>query len=282
MQSAAHRPSLQPTDTLDVLTYNVFLRAPDFLFFDRQRERVGLIPNLAQGYDVLILQEAFSDAHRQSLLQGLHAAYPFHTHVLGKDRWWKLNGGVIILSKWPIEAEAQHHFGELCAGADCWASKGVVYARINKQGRRYHIFGTHTQAEIKHRAIREQQLRRIRAFIDGFGIPSTQPVLIGGDFNVDALSDAADGAYTTMQQHLNATDPGARDARKPVPTFDGLNNALVSLRVQEHLDYVLYANTHLQPLSAFNEVLIFRVDEADLSDHYAVHGHFLFERPEAD
>ena len=270
------RETLQAPEILNVLTYNVFLRGPSFFFRDGQDQRVRFLPGQLLEYDVIILQETFSDRHRQRLLRELEPSYPYRTRVLGRDGFLKQDGGVVVVSRWPIEFEDQSLFGRICAGFDCFASKGVVYARINKEGSVYHVFGAHAQDGERHRAIRERQFGIIKEFITSLCIPVNEPVIIGGDLNVNLFGDRTDGAYTAMRELLDATHPEPKSGSDYVPTWDGINNSLNEGHTREYLDYVLYSNAHLLPQSSFSEVRIFRVDGQDLSDHYAVYGRFVF------
>ena len=271
-------------DTLNVLAYNIYMR-PTSLFKNGQMIRARLLPSELRGYDAIIFSEAFDDEARSSLLRGLQAEYPYATRILGTDRGTEQDGGVIIVSKYPIEAEDQRLFGSVCAGSDCLADKGVLYAKINKQGRRYHLFGSHTQAHpsSENASIRRQQFRIIKTFIDSKQIPVHEAVIIGGDLNVDKMRYLPE--FQEMVRILNAEQP--RETGHPY-SFDPQTNELAEQgKPSECLDYVLYSKAHLRPSQAFNEVRMLRSNEEwkefvweaalwDLSDHYAVFGRLEF------
>ena len=111
-----------------------------------------------QGQDAIILQELFDNGSADTLLNGLKAEYPHQTQVLGRTKsGWDAtlgaysdatieDGGVAIVSRWPIEEQIQYVYKQGC-GADYLSNKGFVYARINKNGENYHVIGTHAQAE---------------------------------------------------------------------------------------------------------------------------------------
>ena len=248
--------------TFDVLTFNTFLLP---VLRDSQDVRAPLMAGHLKGYDVVLLQEAYSDRHREMVLDGLADDYPYQSKVLGRDRWLAQDGGVVILSRWPIEDQRERLFGPLCQSRDCWADKGVLYARINKLGRRFHVFATHLQSRSDGRAIRQQQMAIIRDMIDGLDLPEDEPVLIGGDLNTDRFTDGATGAFTRMMGILEAVLPGPPRGRGYEPTRSG-----------RLIDYVLYAENHLQPIEAFNAVRPVVSNGLPLSDHSAVHGHFVF------
>ncbi len=266
--------------TVDVMTYNVLLRP---FLPEGQDLRAPLFAGQLEGYDALLLQEAFSDSHREILLNGLRHAYPHQSRVLGRDWGFAQDGGVVIVSKWPIEVEFQRLFGEVCAGKDCLADKGVLYARINKEGRRVHLFATHLQSGNEHGKVRERQLAIIKDLIDSLCLPADEPVLIGGDFNVDRFEDVRDGAFTAMTRLLDAEHAAPRDGGAHRATSDPARNPLAGDGTPRYLDYVLHSKAHLKPDEAANDVRPVFAAGRSLSDHFAVHGRFVFETaPPAD
>jgi endonuclease/exonuclease/phosphatase family metal-dependent hydrolase len=270
LRSGADVPGL-----LTVLSYNVFLRAPTFFFRDRQAQRAEQLPDRLRGYDVVILQEAFSDSHRDRILRRLAVEYPYQTQVLQGDQLLRQDGGVVLLSRWPIEYEDQRSFGSVCASVDCLVTKGVIYARINKAGIRYHVFGTHVQAGEQHQAVRGAQLRMLKRFIDAHRISEEEPVLIGGDLNVDLFSSAA--AYTRMLQLLDASHPLPRGGTEYQPSRDA-SNSFVDRDLRQRLDYILFSNGHLLPQAVHTRVNVVRGEDGqDLSDHAAVSAYFQFD-----
>lgn len=281
---AADGSSRNPTadvdaDAFHLLTYNVFLRAPTFLFRDAHDERVELLGDQLDGYDAIVLQEAFSDPHRERLVADLADRYPYRTRVLGQDGLIRQDGGVVILSRWPIVKEDQRLFGDACAGTDCLAQKGVVYALIEKAGRRYHLFGLHAQADRSRAEVRERQLRIVNDFVTDQGVPRHEPLVIGGDVNVDLLGDGESGEYRSMMEILDVAHPTMVQGPDDLPTWDAATNSMLGGSARGHLDYVLYSRAHLQPAWSVNEVRLVRHGERDLSDHHAVYGGFRFPRP---
>jgi sphingomyelin phosphodiesterase len=278
-----HTYRVEPSDeyTLNVLAYNIYMRP---VFVNGQEDRTRMLPAEIRGYDVIVFSEAFDDGLRKKLIAGLKSSYPYATKILGTDRGIEQDGGVIIVSKWPIKAQDQKRFGSNCYGSDCMSDKGVLYAKIDKKGRPYHIFGSHTQADAgaKDRAARKLQLKIIRAFIDSKKIPKDEPVIIAGDLNVNKSSTAE---YKAMLSTLNAVDPPTGGAKY---TFYPTINDLASGK-NEFLDYVLWSKAHLAPVAASNQVRIPRAAKGwkdlltenerwDLSDHYPVYGRLSFPK----
>ncbi|MBL0408512.1 sphingomyelin phosphodiesterase, partial [Microvirga aerilata] len=279
----AYPPSLGGDDQFSVLAYNIYMR-PTTIARNGQVVRATLLPAQLRGYDAIVFSEAFDDGVRNTLLERLRPEYPYQTQILGRDTDVRQDGGVIIVSRWPIATEAQQPYGTTCAGIDCQAAKGVVYARIAKGTRTYHLFGTHTQAEASERNAREGQFRILKHFIDSQNIPATEPVLIAGDLNVDKA--ASHEEYQRMLEILDAEMPG--QVGYPF-SWDPFSNRLAERgKPGEMLDYVLWSKAHRAPAAASNEVRILRSDVEwkefafeypywDLSDHYPVHGLFRFE-----
>jgi len=127
------------------------LESPD------QSERVGRIMSWMDDeglpWDVIVWGEAFWQTLAPQDLETFKGllndrGYIHHTAVVAiPDSPLTLNGGVFISSKWPIEAEDQYIYNAVC-GEDLFSDKGVAYAKVNKLGMNYHIFGTHLQGSM--------------------------------------------------------------------------------------------------------------------------------------
>jgi endonuclease/exonuclease/phosphatase family metal-dependent hydrolase len=261
-------------NSFNVLAYNIYMR-PSGLFADDQAERGAVLPSKLYGFDVIVFSEAFDNKVRNRLLADLKAEYPYRTEILGTDGRITQDGGVIMVSRWPITAEAQRLYGDVCVGGDCWADKGVLYARLEKHGKPYHVFASHTQAgrNMWQRRARMRQLGIIKSFIDDLELAATESVFIAGDLNVDKYDT---GEYAAMLRVLDAWYP--RPLGHPYTVDSGVNRR-AGYRL--YLDYVLVSNRHLQPVNAVIETLIPHsprplAEDYDLSDHFPVFGHFVF------
>jgi endonuclease/exonuclease/phosphatase family metal-dependent hydrolase len=259
-----------PDHVLDVLTFNAAL-LPELAASTGQSERAARMAPHLMGYDVLVLQELFVNRHREALLAALADAYPYRTALVGADGArelpWRQDGGTVVLSRWPIEREAQLLFGEVCSGSDCLADKGVAYAAVRKGAHVIHVFATHAQSVYGRRVeeVRAAQFALLRAFVDAQAIPDDELVIVAGDLNVDAFTPELD----VMLGVLRAAWPSVvGDARF---TWDPETNAL-AYGPQEWLDYVLVAVDHAQPTRAWNRAMPLRDGDLDLSDHFAVWG----------
>ncbi len=265
-----------PRASLDVLSYNIALlpfgQNPPWGPTNWERVINITYHQEIHGHDVIIFEEAFSDSHRQLLRDRLRDEYPHQSGILGEDDGVKQDGGVFIASKWPIQAEAHTLYGP-CSGSvppdiDCvFVTKGVKYARIDKGGQIYHIYGTHTDAgdDEDDRQARYGQLTQMYGFMASRARRPrpNEPVIMGGDFNIDFYGPY--GEYPRMLSTLDATHP-------PVQGFPYSNTK------DQLLDYVLFWNRAFGPSSASNEIRKFAYpwEHNYLSDHFAVLGRFRF------
>ena len=294
---AAHAATPAPVPALNVLTYNVFLMSRNLYPNWGQDYRAKAIASAGffQGHDVVVLQEAFDNAASDLLTSQASAAYPYHTPVVGRSTGgWDAtggsfsaatpeDGGVALLSRWPILHKEQYVFEDAC-GSDRYSNKGFVHAVLDVDGVRTHVIGTHLQSTDtgcsagQPASVRAAQLRTMRSFIDGANIPAAEPVLIAGDLNIDSHG----GEYPSLLANANVAPADSRTGW--ANSFDTTDNSVAAYRYpgepKEDLDHVLYRADHARPVNWHNEVL--HVHSApwtvtswfkdytytDLSDHY--------------
>lgn len=193
------------TPRVRVLTHNVQM-LPPIIGGKANATRAELIAkaDFVKGYDVVVFDEAFDNSPSETLKSRLAPQYPHQTPVLGRSRsgWdetlgaysWLTpeDGGVTILSKWPIAHRIQYVYSGGC-GADALSNKGFVYVQLDVDGTPVHVVGTHVQAEDplcfgRGAAVRAEQFATIDEFPDGLAIPSDEQVIVTGDLNVDRAS----------------------------------------------------------------------------------------------
>ncbi|MCX5309571.1 sphingomyelin phosphodiesterase [Streptomyces sp. NBC_00154] len=271
---AAHVPQASAADTppLRVLTYNTFLMSKNLHPNWGQDHRAAEIAKASffQGNDVVVLQEAFDNSASDALAQNASAQYPYRTPVVGRSKsGWDAtggaysaatpeDGGVTVLSKWPIVRKEQFIYKDAC-GSDWWSNKGFVYAELNVNGTTVHVVGTHAQSTDsgcgtgEAAQMRSRQFKQIDAFLDAKNIPASEQVIVAGDMNVDSRSPE----YASMLADAGLV--GA-DARTGHPySFDTQDNSIASYRYpddpREDLDYVLHRAGHAKPSGWTNEVV---------------------------
>lgn len=261
---------LNNANALNVLSYNIYMLTPPIAYTD-QVERATAMASKIGGYDVVIFSEAFYNTAREDyLIPGISAEYPYHTPVVDEGTF-NDDGGVFIASRWQIDTFAQIVYAD-CSGSDCLAAKGAMYVRIDKLGKKYHVFGTHTQAwnDAQGVATRILQFQQLLDFVQSLNIPADEPILIGGDLNVDKIVNNM-GEYDGMLDSLDAIEPTY--IGHPY-TYDITYSYYTSGTVNEFLDYVLPIRGHQTPHSITNEPIILRSIDDDMWDMFELSDHF--------
>ncbi|MEV7611772.1 sphingomyelin phosphodiesterase [Streptomyces sp. NPDC089799] len=296
---AAAEPAATPD--LSVLTYNVFLMSKNLYPNWGQDHRAAEIPKTSfyQGHDVVVLQEAFDNSASDALKANSAAQYPYQTPVVGRSKnGWDAtggaysattpeDGGVTILSKWPIVRKEQYVYKDAC-GADWWSNKGFAYVVLNVNGARVHVVGTHAQSTDpgcgagEAAQMRSRQFKNIDAFLDAKNIPANEQVIVAGDMNVDSRTPE----YGTMLADAGLAAADSRTGH--TYSFDTADNSIAKDRYptdpREDLDYVLHRAGHARPAGWENTVVKEQsapwtvsswgksYTYSNLSDHYPVIG----------
>ncbi|MEU9338320.1 sphingomyelin phosphodiesterase [Streptomyces sp. NPDC048290] len=299
--SAPTASAAAPAPALKVLSYNAFLMSTSLYPNWGQAHRAAAIAGapFVQGQDVIVLQEMFDNTTSDALKNRLADRYPYQTPVVGRTRsGWDAtggaysattpeDGGVTILSKWPVLRKEQWVYQDAC-GADWWSNKGFAYVVLNVNGSKVHVLGTHAQSTDpgcgagEAARTRSRQFRAVDAFLDGKNIPPGEQVIVAGDLNVD--SRAAE--YGSMLADAGLVEADARTGHPY--SFDTRDNSIALDRYpsdpREDLDHVLHRAGHARPVVWRNEVVketsapwtvsSWGTDYTytNLSDHYPVTG----------
>ena len=192
---------------------------------------------VADGYDLISLNEVFSNRARRVLVKKLTPHFPYNVTLLRGRRKLQLDSGLMLFSKLPlgnlsdigdfIPARIEASGNNECSGSafvrfdefvdhccsDGLASKGAAYARATTAGQPLHVFWTHVQASylnhsipryLKTVRVRAAQMRQMAAFIRsvvGAESLARENVLILGDFNVHWSSTGAGYAHDGARLH---------------------------------------------------------------------------------
>ncbi|MFF2806228.1 sphingomyelin phosphodiesterase [Streptomyces sp. NPDC058000] len=297
----AGSPAVASAPRLKVLTYNTFLMSKNLYPNWGQDHRAQAIASadFFHGNDVVVLQEAFDNSSSDALKSQAAAEYPHQTPVVGRSRsGWDAtsgaysavtpeDGGVTLLSKWPVLRKEQHIYQDAC-GSDSYSNKGFVYAVLDVNGTKVHVVGTHTQSTDsgckagEAAADRAKQLKELDAFLDAKNIPASEEIMVAGDMNIDSHG-------TEYNALLANADLAPADSRTGHPySFDTRTNSIAAYRYpndpREDLDYVLFRNGHARPTGWRNTVIKEQsapwtvsswgkdYTYTNLSDHYPVIG----------
>ncbi|MCL9782562.1 sphingomyelin phosphodiesterase [Vibrio sp. S4M6] len=259
-------------NTLKIMTYNIWALPVIASYIG---ERFDIIPDFVSGYDVLALQEVFASG-RSEFLRELAKEYPYQTEMLDKQGANIYDGGVIIVSRYPIVKQAQYVFPD-CTGTDCFADKGVNYAEVIKGGKAYHVFATHTASSDtdKAREYRQRQFRQIRALATSLEIPEHETVVYSGDFNVNKRKFPVD--YQHMMENLRAIEPSYSGYTES--TFDPRINDFAGTATPdgegiEYLDYVMVSSEYAVKSHNNNRVDVPRTTDERLWKRYNLSDHF--------
>lgn len=206
------------TDTLSLLSWNVFLRPA--IMSDGQMKRVDSIAHylVETNSDVLILQEVFHKRARKRLNGLLSKSYSFRTKI-GPRSFYGVPSGVVIYSKYPFKDDAEHVSYRHATGSDKLAKKGLVHVNLICNDREVAIIGTHLQAGegSKRTKIRQKQIELISKVEDA--IDDSTTVIYAGDFNISSKAPAYDSLVTT----LNAQTIQPKGKIKNTSNFSGHN-----------------------------------------------------------
>ncbi|WP_430462194.1 endonuclease/exonuclease/phosphatase family protein [Thalassolituus sp. LLYu03] len=276
LQPLRAQPRQQDAGEFALLGYNIW--ATTIYGSQKVDTRLAEMPAVMAGYDALVLTEVFDALPSNELLDALRAEYPYQTGDIFKAGKL-MPSGTRILSRWPIEREDSYAY-DACDGIQCAATRGVIYARINKLGKAYNLFATHTQSsdDDVNRQARLAQLAEMGQFIQRLNLPASEPVLMAGDYNINKIG--LPGDRDRMETLLNATEP---QNLGHALSFDSDTNHWAEKPYLEYLDYTLFSRVNQAPLAASQRIFAPRVitdslwGEWDLSDHYAAEGLFRFD-----
>jgi endonuclease/exonuclease/phosphatase family metal-dependent hydrolase len=206
--------------------------------------------------DVVALNEAFSNSLTQKLVNGL--GFPYKTEVLGNKLGNLLNGGVVVLSRYPIIESHEYIYSSSCA-EDSFANKGFIHVKIRKDGRLYNIIATHTQADpvlpcSDVARVRENQFREIRQYIEEKIQDRSEYLYVIGDLNTDQT-------YSEFNNMLSILDVEQPEYAGLKYSWDFRLNTLASKSYYDYegsplrFDYLFSVNGFAQPRAWHNIIL---------------------------
>ncbi|KAG0286791.1 hypothetical protein BGZ98_004955 [Dissophora globulifera] len=298
--------------TLSIVNHNVHFpsktQGPEDLY-NSANSRAGAIVNsdYIRGQDVVVLEGCFDNKACSVLIDGLKSRYPFRTPTVGdttenKGTWDSTqgapmtrfeNGGIFIFSKWPILTLRQTIYKATC-GADVYTNKGIAYAKLDHLASKtpIHIFGTDMQSneespidtDIKCAngvavQARQKALKELRAFIDEQNIPTNEPVIMVGGFNIEKDTEE----FGLMLTALDASQPTTYEGNQW--TWDTKTNEiasrLYSSEQSKYIDFVLTDKKHKAANSStqtcLQEKYGYLDDRKEYSDHYPVQAKISFD-----
>lgn len=181
------------------VVWNVQLASPWIVQCGQRERAAAIVKRLLEEevFDGLVFLEVFDGGSRKILERGLAERYPY---VADMPRSWLtwVNGGVVVMSRWPLERVEWMHFAD-ATGADQWAAKGAVLVSgllpvsrrqpssrptrsREKRSRRWWVVATHVQAWPEHAAVRQRQVAELEEWIRE-RVPAGAACAVVGDWN---------------------------------------------------------------------------------------------------
>lgn len=218
----------------NIMTYNLMIPvSPPFRMYG-QAERAAKVhevvkraeSDMKQTLDALIINELVPNDYVSQITKDLQEL-GFHYRSSALQKHIKLNGGIWIFSRIPIEKHFIKPFSN-CTDLDCIITKGISYVKLVRPKSKdcMHLFGTHLQAWSKpeHVAVREKQVREMNQFIKDLKIPAKELITIMGDLNVEDGSQE----HKNMLSILNMTSPKKHPKSHP-HTMNPAQNSLAGV-----------------------------------------------------
>jgi len=161
-------------------------------------ERVKTFLKHIPQYDIIGLQEVWSPRYQQvesfAKRNGLNVVGSAQASLKSMIGLRVFGGGLMIITKYPIETTRELVFDKGVA-SDGFVTKGILYAKVKTESSYAHVFNTHMQAsygyEFKendpYALIRRKQLKMIATFMSTLTMDDDHPIIMMGDFNVNAI-----------------------------------------------------------------------------------------------
>lgn len=290
---------------MKIFTYNFYAR-PETVFWDNQKDRIKLFEESFRMYelnngsiDVILFQELFDD-YIYKAMKKVMLRLGFEYSTGRPDKLFYLNGGSMIFSKHKIIAKDFLIFKKAVI-YNKLSAKGFNYACIMYNKKKYHIGCTHLDSFSPKKRL--YQMKKIKSFLKTKLIPATEPIIIGGDFNIDmdsreidnvrmAFSDytIANKKYDAYDDSKNNTSYWNNDWIKRRKRYDNENK---KNRHSYWIDFFIYKNIdtkhvmQVEHIRSVKEIYVKKIIYStpfyfniynpfsykivtDLSDHYAV------------
>jgi len=244
-------------------------------------KRAKLIPEVLKmdSVDIICFQEAFDRKANQRLIAGLKEKFPY---IVGpanepKRKLFKLNSGVMFMSKYPLKNLGSVQFSD-CQNEDCVAQKGGLLVEADVNGSPVQILGTHMDAGDDDE-IRVKQVVQLQGLLERFKQRNV-PQVICGDFNVDRNNRPV---FERIKEifNLHKDQDGEVDGELKY-TYDPKRNDMNPDKSKSKLiDFMFYKGNGLEAKQN-REIVQFKKRWKkkceDLSDHFAVKLELWFNR----
>ena len=214
LETPATKPQLSKPDELQVLTLNAaclpswitttynHLRSTE----ERAQEIADYIATHQDNYDVICLQEVFSESAISIIKDRLATTYGWSVHHAGRE-YFGFNSGLCIFSKFPIVSADFERYRRL-VGEDAMTNKGYLSADIQVGEKKVRVYTTHTQAGGYPKFLKKKWLLGNQAMRHSFQFESFArhiqkaeksnqfaAVIVTGDFNLKVSDEKEKNAH---------------------------------------------------------------------------------------
>lgn len=202
--------------TLNLLSYNIFLRPPGIKnnVSDYKDARLNIFGEYClKNFDIVAFQELFAyGSSRQSKMLQYAKKVGYEYYVCSPSKSLlngMVDGGLMILSKYPIVKTERLTYKRGVSG-DRFSAKGALYAKIAVSPTLcIHVFNTHLQSSFEKVSsmndpsvlVRLQQVCMLKTFIDDCirQKPAHEPIFLMGDMAVDGRNSGENGTEHSEQ-----------------------------------------------------------------------------------
>lgn len=227
--------------------------------------------------DIVCLQEVFL-REAGDLFDRL--AHPYKLRDDSRTMWSPLSfggSGLALASRHPFGATTLRAFEGPNAGAERFARKGMLHARVDISGVPVDIVTTHLQSGYGRGAetVRARQMDQLREWVDEVGAPE-RPMIVCGDMNVDGCGPTRKGEYVTLRRLFAGYDDlGAQTdlvTFHPHPDHNVLAHRFEPGRKAQRIDYILVRASARSTATSAERVLERRLEGANThaSDHFGL------------
>lgn len=261
-----------PDQDLRILTYNIKMLPREILRAHHHPIiRARIIPDyiIQENADIVVFEEAFDTKADRILRKRLRSLYPYILGPVNKKPGFKISGGVMMFSKYPLKQLATLQYTQ-CSDEDCWARKGVMLVEVSDGKHTFQLAGTHMNGGGT-LDLKKSQYAEMGALIKEYAKPG-EPQILAGDYNTNYFDKPF---YNAMIQALDAEDgpltggEGFTDdhlQNDMEPWFDPKDRGII--------DFILYRPNGVHPQSITRNIRQYcyqwSKEHCDLSDHYAV------------
>jgi endonuclease/exonuclease/phosphatase family metal-dependent hydrolase len=242
-----------------IMTYNFYCR-PRQVFSDNQVNRAKSIGKTISDYektkgyriDTMIFQEIVDNKAHKILKKEMNKiGFIYKSKRL--DSSLKLNGGLIIYSRFPIVEEDKLVFKNSSPYLSM-VTKGIVFTKIMIYNKIINLVNLHLDSfspEIRH-----DQMKTIKKFLDDKDIPDTEYIFIGGDYNIDMNDSEFDNVTSSFEGYNVA------ESLEEEYTLDAEKNNLVERRDFNNtdrkyfIDYFVYKGKDFKKKNITHEVVV--------------------------